>query len=102
MPRELSCPLASTDIALRIFALLAACGLAFWATFWLAADQRADLLAADGPDHVPLAHQREHHDRQPVVHAQGDRRGVHDLEPAAEVLAVVQPLEADRARRSLR
>src|ERR1700683_5636325 len=29
-----------------------------------AADQRAHLLAADGPDHVPLAHEREHHDRQ--------------------------------------
>src|ERR1700686_4656001 len=39
-----------------------------------AADQRADLRAADGPDHVAFAHQRQHHDRQPVVHAQGDRR----------------------------
>src|SRR6266536_1760476 len=67
-----------------------------------AGDQRADLLAADGPDDVPLAHEREHHDRQPVVHAQADRRGIHHLQPAAEVLTVVQPLEPDRVRGGVR
>src|SRR5580700_5334160 len=66
-----------------------------------AADQRADLLAADGPDHVPLAHEREHHDRQSVVHAQADRRGIHYLQLAAEVLAVVESVEARRVRRGV-
>src|SRR5580658_2447670 len=57
---------------------------------WLPVNKRADLLAADGPDDVPFAHQGEHDDRQPVVHAQADRRGVHYLELAAEVLTVIQ------------
>src|SRR2546430_13447419 len=48
-------------------------------------------LFRSGPDHVPLTHEGEHHNRQPVVPAQADRRAVHHLEPAAEVIAVVQP-----------
>src|SRR4029077_6153130 len=79
---ELSCPPASARTILLLLILLPSIQ---------AGDQIAALLAADGPDDVPLAHEREHHDRQPVVHAQGDRRGVHHLQPAAEVLTVVQP-----------
>src|SRR5216683_7902670 len=90
----------SAGLSLPILPLFAVLVVGFLAI--QAADQRADLLAADGPDDVPLAHEGEHHDRQPVIQAQADRRGVHHLQPTAEVLTVVQPHEADRVRRGVR
>src|ERR1700759_4077252 len=58
------------------------------------ADQGADFFAVDGPDHVALPHQGEHHDRQAVVHGQADRGGVHDLQAAGQHLAVIDLVEA--------
>src|SRR5689334_11306938 len=43
-------------------------------------DQRAQLLAAHQLAQVPLAPQVVDDDRQPVVHAERDGRGVHDLQ----------------------
>src|SRR4051812_34908560 len=59
-------------------------------------DERADGLAHDHlPDVAPLP-QIEHDDREAVVAAQRDRRGVHHLEVALEDVEVREPVEAAR------
>src|SRR5215469_13551169 len=57
------------------------------------ADKGTDPLAPDRPHDVALPHQVEHDDRQVVVHAQADRRSVHDAQFATEHLGVVQVVE---------
>src|SRR5262245_954910 len=54
-------------------------------------DQRADLLAGDGPDDrvLPLGPEDQH--RQAILHTQAESGGVDDLEAAAQSL-----LERDR------
>src|SRR5689334_20819728 len=54
----------------------------------LRGDRGADSLAGDDAAQVAGRAQVEHHDRQLVVHAQGDGRGVHDLEPLLEDLQI--------------
>jgi len=45
-----------------------------------------------GPE-VAFAEDVEHHDRDLVVHAEGEGGGIHDLEPAPEGVAVGDRLE---------
>src|SRR5262245_43061820 len=54
----------------------------------LTRDRRADRLAEDDLADVARLTKVENHDRQPVVHAQGDRRGVHDLQLPFEHLEI--------------
>src|SRR5258708_27440590 len=49
---------------------------------------RAHRLAHDDAAQVPRRPQVEHHDRQLVVHAQGNGRGVHHLQPLGEHLQI--------------
>src|SRR5262249_2174516 len=65
----------------------------------VAAYQRADPLTANGSHDIALAHEVEDHDGQIVVHAQANGRRVHELESAAQHLAVVKVLEHACARR---
>src|SRR5258708_5242705 len=54
----------------------------------LGRDGRAHRLAHDDAAQVPRRPQVEHHDRQLVVHAQGNGRGVHHLQPLGEHLQI--------------
>src|SRR4051794_24312757 len=56
--------------------------------------QRPDRLAGHRALDIARSSQVEYDDRQPVVHAQRDRRGVHDLEPLLEHLLVGDPIVA--------
>src|ERR1019366_350311 len=49
-----------------------------------AADERTDRLTDEGSANVAGLHDVEHDDRQPVVHAEGDRGGVHHREATVE------------------
>src|SRR5258708_17392395 len=54
----------------------------------LGRDGRAHRLAHDDAAQGPPRPQVEHHDRQLVVHAQGNGRGVHHLQPLGEHLQI--------------
>src|SRR5215203_1085997 len=62
------------------------------------ADHRADLLTVDRAGDVALLGQVEDDDREVVVAAEADRRGVGDFEPPCEELVVGQGVEADCCR----
>src|SRR3954469_1320743 len=53
-------------------------------------NQRADLLAAHDPLDVALFHEIENHDRELVIHTQGNCRRVHYLEFFVQHLDVAQ------------
>src|SRR5579859_3554843 len=53
----------------------------------------ADPFAPNRAHHIALAHQVEDDDRQIIVHAQANRRRVHELQLTAQHIAVVEPVE---------
>src|ERR1700681_2727360 len=61
-------------------------------------DERADRLAPDDALDVSAAHELEHDDGQPVVHAQRQRGIVQDREPELEHFQIVERPEADCRR----
>src|SRR6266511_2723769 len=57
-------------------------------------DEGPDVLPHHHPLDVPLPAEVEHDDRKGVLAAQGDRGGVHDLQPQRQELGVADGLEA--------
>src|SRR5579872_1391711 len=64
--------------------------------------ERADRLAPDDAFDVPLAHQLEHDDREPVVHAQRQRGVVEHFQTELQHLEIIERIEAHRSRILLR
>ena len=57
------------------------------------ADGRGGAGGGQHPAAVGIHHEIEHHDRQFLVHAEGDGRGVHDLEPPVQDVDVADGVE---------
>ena len=54
----------------------------------------ADIATKDGAGHIAVLAEIENHDRNLVVHAQAECRGIHDLELAADALLEAHPVKA--------
>src|SRR2546429_9885763 len=94
-----SCSRCSTDLpildsaSLRMPSVLMPSPESFLRCSYASGDQRPDRVAADHPLHVALLQHVEDDDRHPVVHAERQRRVVHDVDAPVQDLHVIEVLE---------
>src|SRR5690242_4371213 len=87
-------PVRSFESSLRKAAITLS--ISFWSSEKIASfmasprNQRADVFAAHDPLDVAFFHEIKDHDREMIVHAQRDRRRVHDFELFIQNLDVAQ------------
>src|SRR3954451_4628050 len=87
----------STDFAMRVCASLISSSTVAMSALLRCLDDGADLLAGDDAGDVAFG-ELEHVDRELVVHAERERRGVHDLQAALDRFEMREPRQELRVR----
>src|SRR5262249_13888 len=89
---------SSRPVASTVFFLRSSASVTILLIILRLLHDRSDGLPACHPQQIAADANVEHDQRQTVVHAQGDRRRIHDLEPTVQDIEIVETREERRVR----